>query len=68
MGPWHWWVFLVALVTCAAIAQFRAGMAAESRGQTDYALKRPRQMIFWSLVFGAIYAAIVTAAVGYLWG
>jgi hypothetical protein len=41
-------------------------MTAELRGQTRYATARPGQVIFWSIIFGAIYAAVITAAVGFL--
>lgn len=68
MGTWHWWIFFVALIPCAAIAQFRAGMAAELKHRAENALKHPGYIMFWSIVFGAIYAAILTAAIGYLWG
>ena len=66
MWTWHWWLFLIAIIPCSIVAQFRAGMTAELRGQTRYATARPGQVIFWSIIFGAIYAAVITAAVGFL--
>jgi hypothetical protein len=61
---WRWWIFLIAIIPCAAFAQARAGMRAELLGMTNYAMARPRQVIFWSLVQGAIYAAIIAALIG----
>jgi hypothetical protein len=51
---------------CIIITQFRAGMTAELSGQTRYAVARPGQVMFWSIIFGAFYAALFTAAVGFL--
>ena len=64
-GKWHWWIFGIALIPCGIVAQFRAGRAAELRGQTGYALDHPGQVILWSIIFGAIYAAVITAALGF---
>ena len=62
-GKWHWWIFFLAIIPCAVFVQFRAGMTAEMSGMTKYALARPGQVIFWSLIVGTVYAVIVTAAV-----
>ena len=63
---WRWWTFVVAFIPCIIVAQFRMGMAAELKGLTNHAFARPDLMMFWSIIFGAFYAAFVTAAVGLL--
>ena len=65
-GKWRWWIFLLAAIPCAIFAQFRAGMTAELSGMTGYATARPGQVMFWSIVFGSIYAAIITAVIGFV--
>ncbi len=66
MWTWHWWLFFVALIPCIVVGQFRAGMVAERTGQTRYAMARSGQVILWSILFGAMYAAIFTAVIGFL--
>jgi hypothetical protein len=63
---WHWWLFVAAIIPCIVVGQFRAGMIAELRGKTSYALARPIQLLFWSVFFGVFYAAMLTAVAGLL--
>jgi hypothetical protein len=51
---------------CAAFAQFRARIRAELLGMTSYAMVRPSQLISWSLLSGAIYAAIIARLFGFI--
>ena len=67
---WHWWLFIVAIVPCTIMTQFRVGMANSAAvaryGPSANVFTHPVQAIFWSIIFGAIYAAMITAVAGLL--
>lgn len=67
---WSWTVFFIALVLCTILSQFARGATNSSNvakygSRADYRAE-PSKAILGSIFAGAIYAAIATAVVGFI--
>ena len=68
MWNWHWWVFFSAIIPFFAILAFTwpaAVLAFEVKYGSDEP-KQPSALIVATLLKAVVYAAVVTAVVGFL--
>jgi hypothetical protein len=66
----HWWLFIVAIVPCTIMVMFSRGTM-NSANVVNYGPRadwraEPGSAIAGSILAGAVYAAILTAAAGFL--